>query len=142
MSQLTMAVVAQTLFGTDVWGDAAEVASALRVALDCLSARVRTLELLLPDRLPTPNNLRMRSARRRIDAVVYRIIAERRAARDDRGDLLSTLLAARDEYGAAMTDREVRDEVMTMFVGGYETAADLLTWAWLLLAQHPGREAA
>ena len=144
MSRLTMAVVGRTLFGADVWADASEVAGALGVALDCLARRVRTVELLLPDWLPTPNNLRLRGARARLDGVIYPVIAQRRAAGDlaPDADLLAMLLAARDDQGQGLTDREVRDEAMTMLVGGYETAADLLAWAWLLLAQHPAAEAA
>lgn len=141
MSYLTMSIVAKTLFTTDVWTDAAKVSEALAVALECLNARVRSLEALLPDSLPTPTNLRMRRARRRIDDVVYRIIEERRATGEDRGDLLSLLLRTQDEDGTGMTDRQVRDEVMTMLVGGYETAADLLAWTWYLLSQHPEVEA-
>jgi len=137
MSHLTMAIVAKTLFGADVWRDAEEVASALALALNCLQARVRTLQILLPDTLPTPTNLRLRHARRRIDRVVYRVIAQRRAAGDSQADdLLSMLLNARDEAGTSMTDTQVRDEVMTILVGGYETAADALSWVWYLLSQH------
>ncbi len=141
MSRLTMAVVAETLFDADIWGDADEVAGALACALECLSARVRSPQVLLPASLPAPTNLRLRRARRRIDGIVYRIIAERRADAADRGDLLSTLLHARYEDGTAMVDRQVRDEVVTFLVGGYETAADLLAWAWYLLSRHPEVEA-
>lgn len=95
MSQLTMGIVSETLFGADVWDDADEVAGALVVALKCLNTRVRSLQLLFPDSVPTPTNLRLRRARRRIDRVVYRIIADRRAAGDDRGDLLPCSCAPR-----------------------------------------------
>lgn len=140
MSQLTMGVVAKTLFGTDIWDDANEVADALTVALDCLSARVKSLAILLPDTLPTPTNIRLIRARKRIDKVVYRIIQQRRIAGDDRGDLLAMLLRAQDENGTHMTDQQVRDEVMTILVGGYETAADLLSWAWYLISHHTSVE--
>ena len=141
MSRLTMGIVASALFDADLWEDADEVAEALDVALACLNARVRSVEALLPDSLPTPTNLRLRAARRRLDRVVARIVAARRRSGEQRGDLLSVLLAVRDEDGAGLTDRQVRDEVATMLVGGYETAADLLAWAWYLLSQHSAVEA-
>lgn len=93
--------------------------------------------MLLPVSLPTPTNLRMRRARRRIDDIVQRILEERRDAGDDRGDLLSMLLRAQDEDGRGVTARQVKDEVMAIFVGGHETVANLLAWAWYLLSQHP-----
>ncbi len=141
MSHLTMAIVAKTLFGADVWGDADEVTDAMDRALAYLGARVQSLQVLLPASLPTPTNLGLWRARQRIDRVVYRIIRERRADGGDRGDLLSMLFGARGDDGSRMTDRQVRDEVMTILVGGYETATDLLAWVWYLLDQHPGAEA-
>jgi cytochrome P450 len=100
-------------------------------------ARLRSL-VRLPHWLPTPANLRSRRAIRRIDQVVYRIVADRRASAEDRGDLLSILLHAQDaDDGTRMTDRQVRDEVMTLFMAGHETTAVALSWTWYLLAQHP-----
>jgi cytochrome P450 len=141
LSKLTVAIVATTLFGIDIRGDAEELPGTLAIALEFRNARARSLQLLLPDRLPTPTNLRMRSARRRIDVVVQRIIDARRTAGDDRGDLLSMLLGARDEDGRGMTDQDVRNQVLTIFVGGSETVANLLSWVWYLLSQHPEVEA-
>jgi cytochrome P450 len=137
MSQLTMGIVARTLFGTDIWDEADTIARALAIALACLGKRVRSVQVLLPDSLPTPTNLRLRHARRQIDTVVDKLIAAHRDGSDDRGDLLSMLLLATSEDGTHMTDRQLRDEVVTILVGGYETAADLLSWAWYLLAQYP-----
>ncbi|PYS76083.1 MAG: cytochrome P450, partial [Acidobacteria bacterium] len=77
---------------------------------------------------------------REIDRVVYHIIAGRRASGEDTGDLLSMLLRAQDEDGTQMTDRQLRDEVMTLFIAGHETTALTLTWAWYLLAQNPEAE--
>jgi cytochrome P450 len=141
MRELTTAIVARALFGIDVRGDAAGLSMALALAMDCRDARARSPQLMLPGRCPTPANLRMRRARRRIDGIVQRIIDERGAAGDDRDDLLSLLLRARDEEGRGMTDQRVRDEVLTMFVAGTETVADLLAWVWYLLSQHPEVEA-
>ncbi len=79
---------------------------------------------------------RFNAARAQLDAVVYRIVAERRAAPGDRGDLLSMLLAAGDD-GVAMDDRQIRDEALTLLLAGHETTAVALAWTWWLLARHP-----
>jgi len=71
---------------------------------------------------------------------LFGFIRQRRAQPSNRGDLLSLLLAARDEEGGGMTDRQVRDEAMTLFLAGHETTALVLSWAWYLLAQHPEAE--
>ena len=74
---------------------------------------------------------------RRLNKIVFRMIAERRASGRDAGDLLSMLLAARDEDGSRMDDKQLRDETLTLFLAGYETTANLLAWTWWLLATHP-----
>jgi cytochrome P450 len=144
MTELTVAIVARTLFGVDVRKDAVELSKAMAFALDCREQRLRRqLELLLPPGLPTPTKLRLDHARRRIDRIVYRMIEERRAAGDPPdavGDLLSVLLHARDEQGQGLTDRQIRNEVLTIFVGGSDTVVDLLAWIWYLLSQNPGVE--
>jgi cytochrome P450 len=86
---------------------------------------------------------RFRRAQRRLDATIYRLIEERRADGADRGDLLSMLLLARDAEGdgAAMDDRQVRDEAMTLFLAGHETTAVALAWTWRLLSENPEAEA-
>jgi cytochrome P450 len=96
----------------------------------------------LLERLPIPQLRRSRAARARLDAIVYRLIAERRASPGDRGDLLSMLLAAQDEEagGGGMTDTQVRDEAMTIFLAGHETTANALAWTWLLLSAAPDVE--
>jgi cytochrome P450 len=92
--------------------------------------------------LPLPSNLRFVRARARLDATVMRMIAERRAEGRDRGDLLSMLMAARDDEGdgAGMSDVQLRDEVMTLLLAGHETTANALTWTFYLLSQNPGAE--
>jgi len=81
-------------------------------------------------------------ARARLDAIIYRMIADRRASGRDHGDLLSMLLAAQDEDdGGAMTDTQVRDEAMTIFLAGHETTANALMWTWYLLSGAPEVEA-
>jgi len=93
--------------------------------------------VLIPLWLPTPRNLRAKRGVRRLERVIYRIIAERRAHGRDSGDLLSTLLEVRDEDGSRMSDRQLRDETITWFLAGHETTASTLSWTWWLLGQHP-----
>jgi cytochrome P450 len=94
------------------------------------------------ERLPVPRLRRARLARGRLDAIIYRMIADHRASGRDHGDLLSMLLAAQDEDdGGAMTDVQVRDEAMTIFLAGHETTANALTWTWYLLSTAPEVEA-
>src|SRR5207244_13484857 len=87
--------------------------------------------------LPLPFLIRVRRAVRQLDEVVYRIIRERRRSENDNGDLLSMLMSARDEDGSRMTDRQLRDEVMTFLLAGHETTALSLSWAWFLLSESP-----
>jgi cytochrome P450 len=141
MMRLTLDITGRTLFGADVTGDAADVGEALRVLQETFLALFTSL-VPVPPWLPTPTNLRLRRAVRRLDAILYRLIAERRRGGGDRGDLLSLLLHARDEEdGRGMTDRQVRDEAMTLFLAGHETTALALSWTWYLLGLHPEAEA-
>lgn len=142
MMQVTLRVVAKTLFDSEVSGDTADVSVAMETLMKSFTDRVNRL-VRVPDFLPTPSNLRFRRARRAVEAIVYRMIAERRRSGADRGDLLSMLLHAHDEDdGSGMTDRQLRDEAMTLFMAGHETTANTLAWSWYLLAGHPGAEAA
>ena len=140
MMMLTQWVVAQTLFSADVSGDSREIGEALSNIVRPFASQA-TLKWILDNRLPTPAHLRFNRDVRRIDRFVYRLIEERRGSREDTGDLLSMLLAAHDEDGSGMTDRQLRDELMTIFLAGHETTALALTWAWYLLAQNPEAEA-
>jgi cytochrome P450 len=141
MMALTQAIVGKTLFDTDVSGDAQDVTETAKVLAEDFGARLRSFRLL-PYWFPTPRNLRSRRAVGRLDRVVDRIIAERVASGEDRGDLLSMLVQAQDaDDGTRMTARQVRDEVMTIYMAGHETTAVALSWAWYLLVQHPEADA-
>jgi cytochrome P450 len=96
--------------------------------------------LFIPQWLPTPTNIRLERAIRQIEKVLYRMIAEKRSAGRDAGDLLSMLLTAQDEDGSRMTDQQLRDEAITLFLAGHETTANALSWTWWLLAQNPSVE--
>jgi len=138
MMRLTLRIVGETLLSADVSGDADAVSQAVHRVLAETRNRVYR-PLSIPLAVPTPGNRRFLDAVRALDAIVYRMIAERRRAGSDaRADLLSVLLHARDEQtGEAMTDRQLRDEVMTIFLAGHETTANALTWTWVLLSRHP-----
>jgi cytochrome P450 len=140
MVQLTVEVVAKALFDADIAGEAHEIGAMLATVMELARGRLANV-VMIPERIPTPANLRMRRAVARGDDIIYRIIDERRASREDKGDLLSMLLHAQDEDGSRMTDRQLRDEVMTLIVAGHETTAATLSWAWYLLSQHPDVEA-
>ncbi|MEP6913273.1 MAG: cytochrome P450, partial [bacterium] len=139
MMRLTLEIVVRTLFNADVSGDAAKVERALSQIVKPFSSQA-TLKWILDNRLPTKTHRRFNESAKEIDEIVYRIIAERRASESDQGDLLSMLLAAHDEDGSQMTNRQLRDEVMTLFLAGHETTALTLSWAWYLLAKNPAAE--
>lgn len=140
MMRLTMEIVARTLFSANVEAEADEVSGALRDIFGVFDT------ILLPfseylEKLPLPPVRRFHEARRRLDRIIYRIIGERRAQGTDTGDLLSMLLLANDEEGeGSMSDVQVRDELLTLFLAGHETTANALTWTWFLLSQHPEAE--
>jgi len=137
-SRIGMGVAAKVLFDVDVEAqEGEELGQALTTLMACVVARINS-PLPLPEFIPSPTMLRLKRAVRRLDTLVYQAIAARRAHPSDREDLLSLLLAARDEDdGQGMTDRQVRDEAMNLFVAGFETTAITLAWTLDLLARHP-----
>jgi cytochrome P450 len=141
MMRLTLAVVGKTLFDADVESDADEVGEALTEVMELFDFLMIPFSEML-EKLPLPPQRRFLRARARLDAVVYRIIEERRRSGGDRGDLLSMLLLAVDEEGdhTGMTNEQLRDEAMTLFLAGHETTSNALTWAWHMLAQNPDAE--
>lgn len=141
MMQLTLAVVAKTLFNADVEADAGDIGESLGAVLELFNTVLLPFSEYL-EKLPLPSVKRFERARATLDQIIYRIIAERRANPGDTGDLLSMLLMARDEDGSGgMTDTQVRDEALTIFLAGHETTAVALTWTLYLLSQNPAIEA-
>jgi cytochrome P450 len=134
MMQLALRIVGKTLFDADVTRDAKEVGETLDILLHIAANFGRTI--LVPLWVPTPRNIRAKLGIRRLEKVIYRIIADRRASGRDTGDLLSILLQAQDEDGTHMNDRQLRDETITLFLAGHETTANTLSWTWWLLAQN------
>jgi cytochrome P450 len=142
MMALTLAVAAKTMCDAEVGCEAADIGEALADVIALFPRFVLPFAGLL-HRLPLPATRRFERARARLDMVVYRMIEDRRRSGADRGDLLSMLLMARDEEGdgGRMSDTQLRDEVMTLFLAGHETTANALSWTWYLLAQNPEAEA-
>ncbi len=135
-SSLTSAIALKALFGLDDAGDREEFVESLRRAFDLLSDRFRTL-INFPLWVPTPRNIRTRRAIAHLYQVVDGFIAAGRARKEPSDDLLSRLVAARDDDGTQMTESQLRDEAMTLYLAGHETTALTLTWSWYLLATHP-----
>ena len=136
MVRVTLGIVSQTLLSTDISGHADVVGEAVREALDHASYRLNH-PFALPVGVPTPRNRRFLRARATLDKIVYGVIEERRRAPVPVNDLLGMFLAARDEEtGEGMSDKQLRDEVMTTILAGHETTAAALSWSWYLLASH------
>jgi cytochrome P450 len=139
MMALTMAVVGKTLFNTEVGEETAVVERAMQAVMPLFTRTFLPWAELL-NRLPLPATRRFNKAKADLDRTIYRIIAEHKAS-GDVGDLVSMLLLAQDENGEQMSDLQVRDEALTIFLAGHETTANALTYTWYLLAQHPEVEA-
>ena len=140
MMRLTLSIVGKTLFDSDVESKADEIGTAVTRVLETFWLTL----LPFPDfieKLPLPMIRRSRAGRAKLDHLIYALIAERRAAGHDRGDLLSMLLMAQDEEdGSGLSDRQVRDEAMTLILAGHETTANALAWMWYLVSQSLGVE--
>ncbi|HKU39338.1 MAG TPA: cytochrome P450 [Polyangiales bacterium] len=139
--RVTFSIAGKTLFGAEVESEVDRVGRALREVIDRIS-RCMTQLVPVPAMLPTLGNLGLRRAVRRLDRLVYQMLAERRASSEDRGDLLQILLETRDaEDGSALTDRQIRDEAMTQYLAGHETTANTLAWALCFLGRAPAARA-
>jgi len=139
-SLLTSAIALKTLFDLDDTGDRELLTGSLRLAFELMSDRLNHW-FKLPTWLPTPANVRLRCAIADLNRLVDGFIAAGRSRPQPGNDLLSTLIAAQDEEGTYMSDRQLRDEAMTLYLAGHETTALTLAWTWYLLSQHPQVEA-
>lgn len=142
MTDLTLTIMADTFFGADLSAEARRLGEAVAF-LSEVAMRETGRPFSLPDWLPLPGVRRKRATIAYLNGTIDGLIAARRRAGDDRGDLLSMLLAARDEEGdgQGLSDLEVRHEAMTLFMAGHDTTAGTLPWIWYLLATHPEAEA-
>ena len=137
---LALEIVARALFGADLSRDLDAIAHALDVSVATFPFAMMPFSELFDD-VPIPATVRFKAARRTLDEIVYRMMAEHRATGRDAGDLLSMLLGARDGEGAQMSDRQIRDEALTILLAGHETTANAIAWAFYLLQRHPDVEA-
>lgn len=136
---LTSAIALKTLFGLDDPGDRAAFVERLRAAFLLLTGRFEKL-VNFPLWVPTPHNVRIRRAVAHLRRVVDGFMAAARARKEPGNDLLSRLVAAQDHDGSRMTEEQIRDEAMTLYLAGHETTALTLAWSWFLLATHPEAE--
>lgn len=142
MMSLSLEIVARTLFNTEVTDDIRRINDEVNLIMGIYNFLVAFPRMESFLHLPIPGVVKFRRSKARLDAVVDRLIAEHRTSSEDRGDLLSMLIASRDEDGTTgMTDDQIRDEVLTIFLAGYETTANALAWTWYLLSQNPEVEA-
>lgn len=140
MMRLTLWIVGKTLFSANVEDEAMQVGKAMTTIVSMFNFMLLPFSEVL-EKLPLPPIRKLKNARKTLDEVIYKIIDERRASGEDKGDLLSMLLLAQDEEtGGAMTDKQVRDECLTLFLAGHETTANALTWTFYLLSQNPKAE--
>jgi cytochrome P450 len=140
MMKLTLEVAVRTLFGTTLVGDSEAIGKAMTFLMRYYLRRGRS-PLRVPASWPTPANRRARREVEFMDSLIYGIISDRKKDTQPRNDLLSLLMAAMHEDGSQMTEKQVRDESMTLFVAGHETTALSLVWTWYLLSENPEAEA-
>jgi cytochrome P450 len=132
MTALTLRIIAKTQFNTAMTADIRQIAEAVTT----FQQFVTGIDIF-PLWVPTPAHLKQKQHKQRMDEIIYRLIRERRAPGNDEGDLLSMFLETFDDDGGGMTDRQIRDEMATVFLAGHETTANALNWIWYLLSQHP-----
>jgi cytochrome P450 len=147
MMSLSLEIIARTLFNTEVTDDIRRINDEVNTIMSLYNFLVVFPRLESFLHLPIPGVIKFRRSRNRLNAVVNRLIREHRADGVDKGDLLSMLIASRDDQAnttanqTGMSDEQIRDEVLTIFLAGYETVANALTWTWYLLSQNPEAEA-
>lgn len=141
MMKITLEIIGKTLFSTDVSSVTNTVWHSLTLALKFINNRTKYNPFNLPISFPTPNNLRFAKALRLLDNVIFEIIEKRRKSSFQYDDLLSRLMNSRDEESVTqMDDKQLRDEVMTVFLAGHETSANVLTWTLYFLSKYPETE--
>ena len=137
MKKLTLNIVADALFGAELGDEAHRWSAAFTDALEVTNARCTSL-VMVPQIIPTPRNIRFRRAMRTLGCLIEDMIRKKQASTRPATDLLSMLLEARDDSTEGrMTDKQVRDEILTTVFAGHETTANVLSWSFLLLSRHP-----
>lgn len=141
LMRMALESVAKVLFDANVESDATQVGRSMEWVMKFFGTQVNFVYRLLPRSFMTPARARFRREVAELDRIILTFISERRASGAEPGDLLSMLMSVRYEDGTQMSDQQVRDEVMTLFLAGHETTALALSWSFALLAQHPEVEA-
>ncbi|MCA9637987.1 MAG: cytochrome P450, partial [Myxococcales bacterium] len=141
MTAVTLEIVVETLFGASFTGSVELVGQMMDAVMHNFERVSRSWKRKLPEWAPVRERRSMDAAAGVLDAMVLEIIRERRASGVLGDDLLSRLIAARDDAGSGMSDEQLRDEAVTLFVAGHETTANALTFALMLLAEHPEEDA-
>jgi len=137
MTKLTLEIISQTMMSTEVKGDFEQLSDALEYVMKGMIGRTSSL-LRLPYWLPLPQHITMKKNRKLMDDTVAKIIAERRASTEHFDDLLSMLLEVEDtDTKERMSDTQIRDEVITIYLAGHETTANAMAFTFYLLAKHP-----
>lgn len=137
MNHVALDIVSKSLFISNVEDEIDKISTWVTVAIEQGAERIRN-PFKIPTWIPTPNNLKQNKAVSVLNEVINGIIEKRRNEGKQYDDLLSMLMDARDEdTGEGMSNAQLRDEVMTIFIAGHETTANALTWAFYVLAQHP-----
>lgn len=136
MTRLTLGIVGRTLFDVDLLADADAIGKHITELIQFATEQTRSLRPVPYDR-DTARNRRARESVARLDQTIFGMIESRRGTGEDKGDLLSMLLLSRDEEGNSLSDEQVRDEAMTLFVAGHETTANATMWSFHLLARNP-----
>ncbi|HYA17854.1 MAG TPA: cytochrome P450 [Bryobacteraceae bacterium] len=132
MMRLTLGIVGRTLFDVDLLDKADSLGADITTVQESADIRIRVMPFQLPYRK------KERAALERLDATIFGMIADRRRTGADHGDLMSMLMMSKDEEtGQHLTDQQVRDEAMTLFLAGHETTAQATAWSWYLLAKNP-----
>jgi cytochrome P450 len=133
MTHVTLDIVSRTLMSTEVKGDFKRISDSLLIIMEGMMKIFK-----LPTWIPTPGNIRMQLNRRVLDDTIYKIIDDRRNEPKQYDDLLTMLMEVEDaDTAERMTNKQLRDEVITIFLAGHETTANALSFSLYLLAQHP-----
>lgn len=135
--EVTLRIVVDTLFNLEMESDVHRVGRALDTAMEGFHEQAHTLWRFVPEPLPTPMRAKFNDAVEEFDTLIYKLIDQRRQDATEGDDLLYRLIAAVDDEGNQMTDRQLRDEVITLFLAGHETTALAIMYAWYLMSDHP-----
>src|SRR5690606_6244806 len=136
INAIALAIVGKTLFGADMSDATSTVYQAMHNVSEMLVEHIN-MPLPTPRWWPSKGNRRKIASIEAMEGVIKRLIAGRKAGGGDTGDVLSHIIFAKDENGVGMSNKELRDEAMTLIFAGHETSAHNMTWAWYLLAKHP-----